>query len=180
MRFETSQSTPPQLDRRVQLRMLSFVAMFAVMMFLVNILFTDPPKKQNDAAYRSAIPRRDIDFKVRDDGPRSLKSGEIALTPPDQFEAPIERSREWLDEIQRPLPVADITVLLDIAPETAVARKQTGRDRFERDLSLLARVRESYRNQATQLGWVLIDGEQEKDAVQKAVEAAVLPRLVRL
>lgn len=88
-------------------------------------------------------------------------------------------SRAWLDEIQKPLPVADITVLLDIAPETAVSRKRTGRDRYERDLSLLARVRESYRAQAAQAGWVLIDGEQAKDAVQAAVEAALLPRLVR-
>ena len=88
-------------------------------------------------------------------------------------------SREWLDEIQKPLPIADITVLLDIAPETAVARKQTGRDRYERDLSLLARVRESYRSQARQAGWILVDGELEKDAVQAAVEAAVLPRLAR-
>jgi dTMP kinase len=86
-------------------------------------------------------------------------------------------SREWLDEIQRPLPRADVTVLLDISPETAVQRKQTGRDRYERDLSLLARVRESYRAQAAQAGWILIDGEQAKDAVQAAVEAAVLPRL---
>jgi dTMP kinase len=88
-------------------------------------------------------------------------------------------NREWLDEIQKPLPLADLTILLDIAPETAVARKRTGRDRYERDLSLLARVRESYRAQAKQSGWVLIDGEQEKDAVQAAVEAVVLPRLVR-
>lgn len=86
-------------------------------------------------------------------------------------------SREWLDDIQRPLPHADVTVLLDISPETAVQRKQTGRDRYERDLSLLARVRESYRAQAAQAGWILIDGEQAKDAVQAAVEAAVLPRL---
>jgi len=78
--------------------MLSFVAMFAVVMFLVNTLFTDPPKKQNDAAYRSEVSRRKIDFEVRDDGPRSLKSGEIIITPPAQFEAPIERSREWLEE----------------------------------------------------------------------------------
>ena len=98
MRFETSQSTPPHLNRRLQLRMLSFVAMFAVVMFLVNTLFTDPPKKSNDAANRSDIPRRKIDFDVRDDEPRSLKPGEFIVTPPDQFEAPIERTREWLDE----------------------------------------------------------------------------------
>jgi dTMP kinase len=83
----------------------------------------------------------------------------------------------WLDLIQRHLPMAAVTVLLDISPETAVARKQTGRDRYERDLSLLARVRESYRRQAAQAGWVLIDAEQSKDAVGTAVTQAVLPRL---
>jgi thymidylate kinase len=70
-------------------------------------------------------------------------------------------------------------VLLDIRPETAAQRKTMGRDRYERDLALLSRVRESYRRQAAQHQWVLIDGEQSKDAVATAVEQAVLPRLVQ-
>ena len=83
----------------------------------------------------------------------------------------------WLVDIQRYLPKPTLTVLLDIAPETAVQRKSTGRDRYERDLSLLARVRESYRRQAQQPDWVLIDGEMGKDDVQAAVTAAVLAKL---
>lgn len=83
----------------------------------------------------------------------------------------------WLEEIQRYLPKPAVTILLDIAPETAVQRKAEGRDRYERDLSLLVRVRESYRRQAGQPGWVLIDGEMGRDEVQAAVEAAVLARL---
>lgn len=86
---------------------------------------------------------------------------------------------QWLTDIQRTLPPADVTVLLDIAPETAVARKQIGRDRYERDMALLGRVRESYRAQARAHGWAVIDGEQSKDAVAAAVDAAVLPRLAR-
>jgi dTMP kinase len=83
----------------------------------------------------------------------------------------------WLEEIQKYLPTPTLTVLLDIAPETAVQRKSTGRDRYERDLPLLARVRESYRRQAQESGWVLIDGEMGKDEVRAAIEAAVLPKL---
>ena len=83
----------------------------------------------------------------------------------------------WLREIQRFLPEPTVTVLLDIAPETAVARKSTGRDKYERDMGLLARVRDSYRRQAAAEGWVVIDGEQSKDAVSAAVSAAVWPRL---
>jgi len=83
----------------------------------------------------------------------------------------------WLDDIQRHLPATDITVLLDIAPETAVARKSSGRDKYERDLSLLARVRDSYRRQARESNWVFINAEQSKDDVASAVMREVLPRL---
>lgn len=85
----------------------------------------------------------------------------------------------WLEEIQRGLPIPGITVLLDIAPETAVSRKSAGRDKYERDLELLARVRTSYQRQAAAQGWVRINAEAGKDEVARLVEAAVLPRFVR-
>lgn len=83
----------------------------------------------------------------------------------------------WLEQIQRLLPRPALTVLLDIAPETAVSRKRTGRDRYERDLPLLSRVRDSYRRQAAQPDWILISGESSKDEVAAQVLQAVLPRL---
>ena len=84
---------------------------------------------------------------------------------------------QWLDDIQRHLPAPALTLLLDIAPDTALKRKSSGRDVFERDLSLLARVRASYQRQAAQPGWVVIDGEQSKDEVTAAVDAALPPAL---
>jgi len=84
---------------------------------------------------------------------------------------------QWLEDIQRFLPSPAITVLLDIAPETAVQRKQTARDRYERDLGLLGRVRESYHRQAKRHGWIVIDGEQPKDAVEAAISQKVLSQL---
>ena len=83
----------------------------------------------------------------------------------------------WLNDVQRHLPEPTITIVLDIAPETAVKRKQAGRDRFERDLGLLARVRDSYRRQARQPNWTLIDAELPKDDVAAAVERVVTPLL---
>ena len=68
----------------------------------------------------------------------------------------------WLTEMQRLLPPAAMTILLDIAPETAVKRKAADRDRYERDLALQARVRESYRRQAAEQGWLVLDGERAK------------------
>src|SRR6185295_6390619 len=54
----------------------------------------------------------------------------------------------WPTEIQRFLPPATLTILLDIAPETAIERKAVDRDRYERDLAMQNRVRESYHRQA--------------------------------
>jgi dTMP kinase len=83
----------------------------------------------------------------------------------------------WLTEIQRFLPAASLTVFLDIPPDTAVTRKAAGRDRFERDLELLSRVRASYRRQSSAPGWVAIDGARAKAIVSADVTQAVESRL---
>jgi dTMP kinase len=82
----------------------------------------------------------------------------------------------WLEDIQRFLPKPDLTIVLDIAPETAVQRKAAGRDRYERDLALLSRVRESYRRQSEQLNWVRLNGERPKQDVAADVLNAVATR----
>jgi dTMP kinase len=84
---------------------------------------------------------------------------------------------QWLTDVQRFLPQPDLTILLDIAPEIAVQRKAAGRDRYERDLALLSRVRESYRRQAEQNGWLRLDGERPRDVVSSDVLSAVATRL---
>jgi dTMP kinase len=83
----------------------------------------------------------------------------------------------WLADIQRFLPPPDLTILLDIAPDTAVGRKAQARDRFERDLDLLNRVRASYRRQAMAPGWVRLEGERAKADVAADVIRAVETRL---
>jgi len=83
----------------------------------------------------------------------------------------------WLRDVQKYLPAPDLTILLDIAPETAAGRKTVNRDKYERDLALLSRVRESYRRQAQAAGWLRLDGERAKDAVASDVLAAVTRHL---
>ena len=83
----------------------------------------------------------------------------------------------WLTEIQKFLPDPTITILLDIAPETAVQRKSIDRDRYERDLALQARVRESYLRQASDRTWIHLDGERPKDVVAADVFTEVSSRL---
>ena len=84
----------------------------------------------------------------------------------------------WLTEIQRYLPQPDLTVLLDIVPDVSAARKATNRDKYERDLALLARVRESYLRQASGPRWLRLDAGRDRDAVAADVYAAVSPLLV--
>jgi dTMP kinase len=86
----------------------------------------------------------------------------------------------WLTDIQKYLPPAMLTVMLDIAPETSVRRKAVDRDRYERDLALQQRVRESYRRQAADGGWIVIDGERSQADIAGDVLTAVVPRLERL
>ncbi len=79
----------------------------------------------------------------------------------------------WLTDMQRFLPPAALTIMLDIAPETAVTRKSADRDKYERDLAMQGRVRDSYHRQAAASQWVVLDGERPKDTIAADVfEAA--------
>src|SRR5687768_2287761 len=84
----------------------------------------------------------------------------------------------WLTGIQRQLPQPSLTILLDIPPDASLTRKQAARDKFERDLPLLGRVRESYlRQAAASTDWIRLEGHRDKDAVSSAVISAVRSRL---
>jgi dTMP kinase len=84
----------------------------------------------------------------------------------------------WLVDVQRFLPRPALTIVLDIAPEVSLQRKRAARDRFERDLPLLSRVRASYQRQASaNPGWLLVDGQRDVDDVGAAVTRAVRERL---
>lgn len=82
----------------------------------------------------------------------------------------------WLLDMQRYLPQPDITFLLDIDPETSAKRKTQDRDKYERDLALLGRVRASYLRQAAQ-GWSTLDASRDRSEVSADVWHAVRPRL---
>ena len=82
----------------------------------------------------------------------------------------------WLTEMQKYLPQPDVTFLLDIAPEVAARRKTVDRDKYERDLVLLARVRESYLRQASRAGWVRLDAAREPTAIGADVRSVIEKR----
>lgn len=121
-------------------------------------------------------------YERRDDMTRWLDGGLVLLC--DRYMASSIAYGEaqgldpaWLADVQKFLRPADLTILLDIAPETAARRKAVDRDRYERDLGLLARVRASYQRQAGAEGWVTIDGEQDRSGVAADVLKAAAARL---
>ena len=83
----------------------------------------------------------------------------------------------WLMEIQKHLPQPDVTFLLDINPDVSASRKTADRDKYERDLALLGRVRNSYIRQAHAGGWSLLDANRDREAVAADVWTVVEPRL---
>ena len=83
----------------------------------------------------------------------------------------------WLTDMQKHLPQPDITFLLDIDPDVSARRKTADRDKYERDLALLGRVRASYTRQAKG-GWTTLDANRDREAVAADVWEVVSRRLV--
>ena len=78
MRFETSQTTPPHLDRRLQRRMLSFVALLSVIMFTLSVVNSRSASNDADSKTRLAASPDALNFEVRREV-RELKEGEFVI-----------------------------------------------------------------------------------------------------
>jgi dTMP kinase len=83
----------------------------------------------------------------------------------------------WLSDIQRHLPQPSLTLFMDMTPEVSLTRKRVDRDKFERDMPLLGRVRQSYQRQSQAGNWATVNAERDKDAVAADVISAVRSRL---
>jgi dTMP kinase len=121
-------------------------------------------------------------YERRDDLERWLQGGLILVS--DRYTASSIAYGEaqgvdsvWLSDLQKFLPVAVLTILLDIRPSTSVQRKALDRDRFERDLAMQERVRESYMKLARAANWVVLDGERNRELIAEDVFRSVTSRL---
>ena len=80
---------------------------------------------------------------------------------------------EWLRGIERGLPTADLTLLLDIPPETSLERKPYQRDAYEAQLDLLEAARAAYLKLASDPGWRIVDANADRETVRQRVRAAL-------
>jgi len=76
---------------------------------------------------------------------------------------------QWMINLERGLPKADVTIVLDIRVDTAFKRRKTKRDVYERDKAFLKRIRSSYLTLAKKFDWFLVNGEEPKEPVAENI-----------
>jgi dTMP kinase len=89
---------------------------------------------------------------------------------------------DWLRDLQKKIRKPDITFILDISPETSVQRRSEGRDKYEQDLALLEKARNSYLDLASTLqneGELIfvINGERDPEEVQAEIQEVLIKHL---
>lgn len=85
----------------------------------------------------------------------------------------------WVEEINRFAPLPDLTIILDVPPEVAAARKPGfGEEVFEQT-AFLRKVRETYLRlaQDPRFNAVVIDARQDITEVQQAIRETVITYL---
>jgi dTMP kinase len=77
--------------------------------------------------------------------------------------------RSWLEGLERGLRQPDLTVVIDIDAETSFKRRPAQRDLHEGDRVFLSKVRRLFLEFARQKGWVVVSGNQDKEAVHDRI-----------
>lgn len=76
---------------------------------------------------------------------------------------------EWLQTLDKGLPVADLVIVLDVPVPSSFARKQKNRDVHESNRKLLVKVRHAYKTLSDRLGWKIVDATVPVEEVEPAV-----------
>lgn len=81
----------------------------------------------------------------------------------------------WLRRVQAVLPAGDLNLFLDLDPEEALRRRPEMQDRYERDRTLQATVRDHYhklwkaRDQSDGTIWRIVDAGRSREDVHEAI-----------
>jgi len=88
-----------------------------------------------------------------------------------------EISVEWVKEINKFVGLPDITIILDIDPKIALARKEDeDLEKFE-DTSFLDKVRNLYLQRAKQEGYYIISSDAIIEFVQEKIQKIIIDKL---
>lgn len=76
---------------------------------------------------------------------------------------------EWLKTVEAGLPIADVTIILDIPVDASFNRKHLRRDKWEQDMKYLEKVRKAYLRLAGMFDWKVIDASSDKTKVNESI-----------
>ena len=86
-------------------------------------------------------------------------------------------SPDYLAQIHRGLPSADLWILLDITPEESVRRRPIRRDEYETRTGFLGKVRDNYHrifaDPKFEGLWTVVDGMQSEGAVHEQITTTI-------
>lgn len=77
--------------------------------------------------------------------------------------------QDWLENLDRGLPRADLVILLDITQKESFDRKNTGRDKFERSETFVNNILKTYRSVAKKHHWKLVDASRPKHLIHQDI-----------
>jgi dTMP kinase len=87
---------------------------------------------------------------------------------------------DWLANLERGLPPADLTIVLDAPPQSLLSRRPgRGKDAYEKSSAIQAKAQKAYRELALKRGWKLVDAQGSVEEVQALVLRSVREALQR-
>lgn len=126
----------------------------------------------------------DRDLHYHNEIKKKLEEGHIVIS--DRFlESSIvyqsvqseEISVNWVKEINKFVKTPDITIILDIDPKIALARKEDeDLEKFE-DTSFLDKVRALYLSRAKQEGYFIVNSDDIIELVQEKIQKIIIEKL---
>jgi len=84
---------------------------------------------------------------------------------------------EWLQSLDAGLPKEDVVVVLDVNPEVSINRMQSKGDVFEMDDDMMGKASKLYREFASKYGWILINGDRNKEDVHKEIMQIIATKI---
>jgi dTMP kinase len=84
---------------------------------------------------------------------------------------------EWLQSLDAGLPKEDVVVVLDVNPEVSIKRMQSKGDVFEMDDDMMGKASKLYREFASKYGWLLINGDRNKEDVHKEIMQIIATKI---
>lgn len=84
---------------------------------------------------------------------------------------------EWLQSLDADLPKEDVVVVLDVNPEVSINRMQSKGDVFEMDDEMMGKASKLYREFASKYGWILINGDRNKEDVHKEIMQIIATKI---